>query len=82
METSVTIYSTPTCTYCKKAKEFLTANNISFSEIDVSTNSEAKQEMIEISGQMGVPVIRIGTQDVVVGFTGNEELLKQLLNIN
>lgn len=82
METSVTIFSTPNCTYCKKAKEFLTANNISFEDIDVSTNSEAKAEMIEISGQMGVPVIRIGTQDVVVGFTGNEDLLKELLNIN
>lgn len=82
METSVTIFSTPNCTYCKQAKEFLTANNISFEDIDVSTNSEAKAEMIEISGQMGVPVIRIGTQDVVVGFTGNEDLLKELLKIN
>jgi glutaredoxin-like YruB-family protein len=81
METSVTIYSTPTCTYCQKAKEFLSTNNVSYEEIDVSTNQQAKAEMIELSGQMGVPVIRIGTENVVVGFTGNEDLLKELLNL-
>jgi len=81
METSVTIYSTPSCTYCTKAKEFFQANNISFEEIDVASNQEAKAEMIELSGQMGVPVIRIGTENVVVGFTENEDLLKELLNL-
>jgi glutaredoxin-like YruB-family protein len=81
METSVTIYSTPTCTYCQKAKEFFSTNNVSYEEIDVSTNQQAKAEMIELSGQMGVPVIRIGTENVVVGFTGNEDLLKELLNL-
>ncbi len=81
METSVTIYSTPTCTYCQKAKEFLSTNNVSYEEIDVSANQQAKAEMIELSGQMGVPVIRIGTENVVVGFTGNEDLLKELLNL-
>lgn len=78
---TITIYSTPTCKYCNDAKDFFRANNIDFTEIDVASNQEAKQEMIELSGQMGVPVIRIGTEDVVVGFTGNEELLKSLLKI-
>lgn len=82
METSVTIYSTPACTYCQQAKEFLTENGVSFKEIDVASNQEAKAEMIELSGQMGVPVIRIGTENVVVGFTENKDLLKELLNLN
>lgn len=75
------IYSTPTCQYCVAAKDFLRANNINFTEIDVASNPEAKQEMIELTGQRTVPVIRIGADDVVVGFTGNEELLKELLKI-
>lgn len=81
METSVTIYSTPSCTYCKQAKEFLSSNGVAFEEIDVASNQEAKAEMVELSGQMGVPVIRIGTENVVVGFTGNQDLLKELLNL-
>lgn len=75
------IYSTPTCQYCVAAKDFLRANNINYTEIDVSTNPEAKAEMQELTGQKTVPVIRIGTDDVVVGFSGNEELLKKLLKI-
>lgn len=78
---TITIYSTPTCKYCNDAKDFFRANNIDYTEIDVASNPEAKQEMIELSGQMGVPVIRIGTEDVIVGFTENQELLKTLLKI-
>ncbi len=63
----VVVYSTPNCSYCKMAKEFFHAQNVTFTEFDVSTDATKRDEMIEISGQLGVPVIRIGT-DVVVGF--------------
>jgi glutaredoxin len=56
----VSIYTTVTCTYCKMAKEFFQKNNISYQEFDVGTDLEKRQEMIEKSGQMGVPVITIG----------------------
>lgn len=75
---SVTIYSTPTCQYCKKAKEFFKQHNIKYTEHDVSINPDKAQEMIDKSGQMGVPVIDIdGT--ITVGF--NQAKLSQQLDI-
>lgn len=74
----VTIYSTPTCTYCNAAKEFFTANNVQFETFDVASNLEKRQEMITKSGQMGVPVIFIDN-DLVVGF--DKDRLSQLLGI-
>ncbi len=73
-----TIYSTPTCPYCKHVKEFFDQHNVEYEEIDVSADHEKAQEMIHKSGQMGVPVIEIG-EDVVVGF--DKAKLKELLNI-
>ncbi|MBI5078232.1 MAG: NrdH-redoxin [Candidatus Yonathbacteria bacterium] len=63
----VTIYTTPTCGYCKMAKEFFTANNVEYKEYNVGTDLEKRKEMIEKSGQMGVPVIFVGN-DMTVGF--------------
>jgi glutaredoxin-like YruB-family protein len=63
----VTIYTTPTCTYCKMAKDFFTANGVEYSEYNVATDLEKRKEMIEKSGQMGVPVIYVG-DDMTVGF--------------
>lgn len=63
----VKVYSTPTCPYCNMAKDYLTSKNISFQNIDVSTDSKAAEEMVKLSGQMGVPVIVIDGQ-VSVGF--------------
>lgn len=63
----VVIYSTPTCTYCLQAKNYFESKNIDYTNIDVSTNQKAGQEMIDISGQMGVPVITINDK-VVIGF--------------
>lgn len=64
---SVLIYSTPTCPYCKQAKAFLTEKGVAFTDIDVSTDASKAQEMIEKSGQMGVPVLDIeGT--LIIGF--------------
>ncbi len=74
----VTIYSTPTCTYCNAAKEFFTANNIPFETFDVASDLEKRKDMIEKSGQMGVPVIFVG-DDLVVGF--DRDKLSQLLGI-
>ncbi len=64
---TVTIYSTPTCHFCHAAKDFFAANNIQFTDHNVATDLAKRQEMIEMTDQMGVPVIRIG-DDVVIGF--------------
>lgn len=61
------IYTTPTCPWCKKAKEFLKKKNISFTELDVTTDEKARDEMIKKSKQMGVPVLDIDGK-IVVGF--------------
>ena len=67
MDKKVKIYSTPTCPYCIRAKQFLKDNNIAFEDVDVSSNQQAAAEMIQKSGQMGVPVLDIGG-DIIVGF--------------
>lgn len=74
----VRIFSTPTCPYCYALKEFLKEHGIEFEDIDVSQNEEAAKEMIEKSGQMGVPVVEIDGQ-IVVGF--DKEKICKLLNI-
>lgn len=63
----VIVYSTPTCPYCHSAKNYFKENKIKYKDIDVSKNKKAAEEMIEKSGQMGVPVIIIG-EKVIVGF--------------
>ncbi|UCH12450.1 MAG: glutaredoxin family protein [Candidatus Omnitrophota bacterium] len=63
----VKVYSTPTCPYCKKAKEYLSSKGISYQDIDVSSNKAAADEMVKLSGQMGVPVITIDGS-VINGF--------------
>jgi glutaredoxin-like YruB-family protein len=74
----VEIYSTPTCTYCAAAKEFFKANNISYTEYNVAADAAKREEMIEKSGQMGVPVINVES-DIVVGF--DERVLRDLLGL-
>ena len=64
---NVTIYSTPTCHFCHMAKEFFKENNVAYTEYDVASNLEKRKEMLEKSGQMGVPVIVIG-DEITVGF--------------
>ncbi|MGB2580303.1 MAG: Uxx-star family glutaredoxin-like (seleno)protein [Minisyncoccia bacterium] len=63
----VTIYTTQTCGYCKMAKEFFDANNVQYKDYDVGADLEKRKEMIERSGQMGVPVIFVG-DEMTVGF--------------
>jgi glutaredoxin-like YruB-family protein len=64
---SVMIYSTPTCPYCKRAKAYFTEKEIEFTDIDVAADKERAKEMIEKSGQMGVPVIYVG-DTMIIGF--------------
>lgn len=74
----VTIYSTPTCHFCSMAKEYFKENHVEFETFDVASDSEKRKEMVEKSGQLGVPVIVIDN-DVVVGF--NKPRLARLLGI-
>ncbi len=78
MDTAVTIYSTPVCHFCQAAKEFFKENKIEYTEHDVASDAEKRTEMVEMTGQMGVPVIKIG-DDVVIGF--DEKKVKELLKM-
>jgi len=77
-EPKIRVFSTPVCPYCYTLKEFLKEHNIEFEDIDVSKNEVVLKEMVEKSGQMGVPVIEIDGQ-IVVGF--NKEKICKLLNL-
>lgn len=64
---NITIYSTPTCHFCHLAKEFFNEKGVKYTEYDVLSNLEKRQEMVDKSGQLGVPVILIDNE-VIVGF--------------
>lgn len=74
----VVVYSTPTCPWCHVAKEFLKKNKVQFEDIDVSKNVEKAREMIQKSGQMGVPVID-ADGEIIVGF--DQPALKKALHL-
>ncbi len=74
----VTIYSTPNCTYCRMAKEYFKDNSVPYTEFNVAEDSTKREEMISMSGQMGVPVITIGN-NLIVGF--NKPKVAELLGI-
>lgn len=78
MEKKVEIYTTPTCHFCHMAKDFFKEKKIEFSEYDVSTDADKRQEMIEKTGQMGVPVISVDGK-LMVGFDQNK--LSELLGV-
>jgi len=73
---TITVYSTPTCPWCHKVKEFLKTNQVKFEDVDVSRDVKAAQEMVKKSGQMGVPVTDFNGE-IIVGF--NEPRLKELI---
>lgn len=75
---NVTIYSTPTCHFCQRAKAFFKENDIAFTDYNVLEDEEKRQELVTKSGQMGVPVIFIG-DEMVIGF--DEEKIKSLLKM-
>ena len=74
----ITIYTTPTCAYCKMTKAFFKEHNIVYEEKDVENDHALAEEMVKKSGQMAVPVIDIDGQ-IIVGF--DKEGLSKLLNI-
>ena len=74
----VKVYSTPQCPYCYALKEFLKEHNVEFEDIDVSKDEEARKELVEKSGQMGVPVVEIDGE-IIVGF--DKEKISELLRI-
>ncbi len=78
MQKQVTIYSTPSCHFCHAAKAFFDENHVTYTDLNVAADLEKRKEMIDMTGQMGVPVIRI-EDDVIVGF--DEAKLRELLTI-
>ena len=73
----VVIYSTPTCPWCHRAKEYLSQKGIPYVDYDVAQDRDKAKEMVEKSKQMGVPVITVDGE-VIVGF--NQTLLDKLLS--
>ena len=76
MDKQITIYSTPTCHFCQMSKEFLKEKGIAYTEFNVASDLEKRQEMIQKSGQMGVPVIFVG-DEMIIGFD-KERLVSSL----
>ena len=76
MPKNVTIYSTPTCHFCQMAKEFFAENKIAYTTYDVASDAAKREEMINMTGQLGVPVIVINGE-VTVGFD-REKIASQL----
>lgn len=74
----VEIFSTPTCHFCHMAKEFFKENNVEFEDYDVAQDLEKRKEMVDRSGQMGVPVIFIG-DEMIIGF--DKERISKLLEL-
>ncbi len=74
----VTIYTTPSCVFCRMAKAFFRSHNVEYEEKDVTSDLKARQEMVDKSGQLGVPVIDV-QGEVVIGF--DQQTLSKLLKI-
>ena len=71
---NVIVYSTPSCVYCKLAKAYFKEKGVDFKEIDVAADQKKAEEMIEKSGQMGVPVFVVsddGKEEVIIGYDRN-----------
>jgi len=75
---NVKIYTTPTCVYCKMTKEFFKKNSVEYEERNVATDAVARDEMIQKSGQLGVPVIEVGGK-IIIGF--DQPQLKEALGL-
>lgn len=78
----ITIFSTPTCPYCQMAKDYFKNNEVEYIDINVAEDEKAAQEMVDKSGQMGVPVIVLekdGKEEIIIGF--DEAKVKELLKV-
>ena len=71
---TVTVYSTTTCPWCDRTKEYLRSKNVPFKDVDVSADIDAAREMVRISGQQGVPVV--ATDQEVIVMAAHKELDK------
>ena len=78
MAKKIKVYSTPTCPWCIRTKQFLEDNKVSFQGLDVAGDKAAREEMVKKTGQLGVPVIDIDGE-IIVGF--NEKVLRHKLNL-
>ncbi|NOX63707.1 MAG: NrdH-redoxin [Chloroflexi bacterium] len=74
----VLIFTTPTCGWCKRAMKYFREHNVKYKQVDVSRDPAAARDMVRMSGQMGVPVIKIG-KEVIVGF--DKARIDQLLDL-
>ena len=79
MEKNIEVFTSPTCPYCVALKDFLTENNIEYKERNITEDEKAREELVEKSGQMHIPVTFIDDK-VIVGF--DEDELKKELNIS
>ena len=77
-EKKVTIYSTPTCPFCRRAKAYLAGKGISYTDYNVAQDKDKAKEMVRLSGQMSVPVIIID-DEIIVGF--NQTLVDKVLSV-
>lgn len=75
---TVEIYSTPSCHFCHMAKEFFQANNVEFTDYNVAEDQDKRAEMIDMTNQMGVPVIKIDNK-VIIGF--DEPKVREMLGM-
>lgn len=74
----IEIFSTPTCHFCHMAKDWLAAKGIPYTDYNVAENMDKRKEMVEMTGQLGVPVIKVGN-DIMIGF--NPDHMAKLLGI-
>lgn len=74
----IEIFSTPTCHFCHMAKDWLTAKGIPYTDYNVAEDMEKRKEMVEMTGQLGVPVIKVGN-DIMIGF--NPDHMAKLLGV-
>lgn len=64
---NVTVYSTTWCGFCLAAKKYFDSIGVKYNDINVEQDRQTAEDMVQKSGQMGVPVIEIG-DDIIVGF--------------
>ena len=81
---TVKVYSTKTCPWCVKAKDYLKENKIKYEELDVGSDENARNDMVKKSGQLGVPVIEIAKEGeekptIIIGF--DQEALDEALGL-
>lgn len=74
----VVVFTTPTCSWCRRAKQYLQEKKVRFKEVDVSRDQSAARDLVRMTGQMGVPVILVGSRPIV-GF--DRAQLDRLLNL-